>query len=130
MTLRLIIADDNEIVRMGVRSLLKNQHNWEICGEAANGREAIAKVREFSPDVIVLDLSMPIMNGFEAAKEIRRVAPATKIVLLSVHDVPVTAREAGADAFVSKTMSAQEIIHAIEQVSDQPDKPRSRAQFA
>jgi DNA-binding NarL/FixJ family response regulator len=73
-------------------------------------------VWELSPDVVILDLSMPVMNGFEAAVEIRRIAPSIKIVFLSVHDVPATAREVGADAFVSKTSSAEELVATIERV--------------
>ena len=103
MALRLLIADDHEIVRTGVRTLLKGRPDWEICGEATNGRETIAKVFELSPNVVILDLSMPVLNGFEAATEIRRIAPSTKIVFFSVHDVPATAIEVGGDAFISKT---------------------------
>src|SRR5580704_15151088 len=110
MALRLLIADDHEIVRMGVRTLLKDRPDWEICGDAANGREAIAKVRELSPDVIILDLSMPVMNGFEAAVEIRRIAPSIKIILFTVHEIPAIAHEVDVDAFLSKSRSAEELI--------------------
>ena len=119
MPLRLLIADDNEIVRLAVRIFLKEKQEWEICGDAENGRVAIAKVRCLSPDVVILDLSMPVMSGFEAATEIRRIAPSTKIILFSVHDVPTTAREVGADAFVSKSTSAEELIATIERVTGQ-----------
>jgi len=117
VALHLLIADDHEIVRMGVRTLLKDRPEWEICGDATNGREAIAKVWELSPDVVILDLSMPIMNGFEAATEIRRIAPSTKIVLFSVHDVPATAIQVGADAFVLKTSPPQVLIATIERLT-------------
>jgi two-component system, NarL family, nitrate/nitrite response regulator NarL len=128
--LRLLIADDHEIVRVGVRTLLKDKHEWEICGDAENGREAIAKVWDLSPDVVILDLSMPVMNGFEAATEIRRIAPSIKIILYSVHDVPATASEVGADAFVSKSTSAQELIATIERVTGKPQGIRTRAKSA
>jgi two-component system nitrate/nitrite response regulator NarL len=118
--LRLLIADDNEIVRVAVRIYLKHKHEWEICGDAENGREAIAKVGDLSPDVVLLDLSMPVMNGFQAAAEIRRIAPSTKIILFSVHDVPTAAREVGADAFVSKSTSVEELIATIERVTGNP----------
>jgi DNA-binding NarL/FixJ family response regulator len=130
MALRLLIADDHEIVRMGVRTLLKNRADWEICGDAANGREAIAKVWELSPDVVILDLTMPIMNGFEAATEIRRIAPSTKIVFFSVHDVPATAIEVGGDAFISKTAPPQELIATIERVTDLSRLPLAKAKSA
>lgn len=120
MPLRLLIADDNEIVRIAVRIFLKDKHEWEICGDAENGQEAIAKVGDLSPDVVILDLSMPVMNGFQAAAEIRRIAPLTKIILFSIHDVPRAVREVGADAFVSKSTSAEELIATIERVTGQP----------
>ena len=130
MQLRLLIADDNEIVRVGVRSLLRDKHDWEICQDAANGREAIDGVYELSPDVVILDLSMPVMNGFEAAKEIRRIAPSIKIILYSVHDVPSTASEVGADAFVLKSKSAQELIATIERVTGPSGGNRARSASA
>src|SRR5678815_1707277 len=102
MSARVLIADDHEVVRMGVRILLANSPQWQICGEATNGAEALQKVRELAPDIVILDLSMPIMNGFAAAAEIRRLAPNTKIVLFSMHETPATARAVGADAFVAK----------------------------
>lgn len=119
MPLRLLIADDNEFVRVAVRIFLKDKHEWEICGDAENGREAIAKVGDLSPDVVLLDLSMPVMNGLEAAAEIRRIAPSTKIILFSIHDAPTAAREVGADAFVSKSTSVEELIATIERVTGQ-----------
>jgi two-component system response regulator NreC len=128
--LRLLVADDNEIVRVGVRTLLKDKQGWEICGEAENGREAIAKVGELSPDVVILDLSMPAMNGFEAAREIRRVAPSIKIIFYTIHDVPSTASEVGADAFVSKSASARELIATIERIAGQSKGNRTRVKSA
>ena len=130
MPLRLLIADDHEIVRIGVRILLRDKHEWEICGEAENGRDAIAKVRNLSPDIVLLDLSMPVMNGFEAATEIRRIAPSTKIIIYSIHDVPTTATEVGADAFVSKSTSAEELIATIERVTGQSQGIRTKTQSA
>jgi len=114
--LRLLIADDNQIMRIGLRILLRERPDWDICGDAANGREAISKVSELSPDVVLLDVAMPIMNGFEAAKEIRRIAPATKLVFISMYDLPVTAALVGADAFVSKAALTQELFATIERV--------------
>ena len=128
--LRLLVADDNEVLRMGVRSLIGARRGWQVCGEAANGEEAIAKVRELAPDVIILDLTMPVMNGFQVAAKIRRIAPSTKIVFFSVHEVPASAKEAGADEFVSKADAAQELITAIERVTSPPEKVRSKAQSA
>jgi DNA-binding NarL/FixJ family response regulator len=121
--LRLLIADDNEIVRIGVRALLRERTDWETCGFAASGREAIAKVRELLPDVVILDLTMPDMIGFEVAAEISRIAPATKIVFFSIHDFPVDAIEVGAAAFVSKTAPAKELVATVERVTASPNGP-------
>jgi DNA-binding NarL/FixJ family response regulator len=110
------VVDDNEIVRMGVRGLLCSQPQWEICGEAENGADAISKVAELSPDVVILDMIMPVISGIEAASRIRRISPSTKIVFFSIHDTPTTARMAGADAFVSKSSAAQELVRAINNV--------------
>ena len=101
---------------MGVRILLANLPQWEICGEAADGAETILKVKELAPDIVILDLSMPIMNGFAAAAEIRRVAPDTKIVLFSMHETPTTARAVGADAFVTKASAARDLAAALTKV--------------
>ena len=110
---RVLVVDDSEIVRMGVRVLLYDSAQWEICGEAENGADAIAKVLEESPDVVVLDLIMPVMSGFETAARIRTIAPTTKIVFFSVHETPTTARLVGADAFVSKASAAKDLALAI-----------------
>lgn len=130
MTVRLLVADDNEIVRMGMRSLLRDRADWQICGEATNGREAIGKVWDLSPDLVILDLSMPVMNGFQAAVEIRRIAPSIKIVLFSIHEVPASATAVGADAFVSKTMTGQELVATLERVIGPPAKIRANAKSA
>jgi two-component system nitrate/nitrite response regulator NarL len=117
--LRLLIADDNEYVRIALRLLLMKRRDWDICEDAANGREAISKVSELSPDVVLLDVVMPVMNGFEAAKEIRRIAPATKLVFISMYDVPAIAGVDGADAFVSKALLPWELFATIDRVMGQ-----------
>jgi DNA-binding NarL/FixJ family response regulator len=113
---RLLIVDDHEIVRIGVRILLADKNKWEICGEAVDGAEAIEKVVKLSPDVVILDLTMPIMGGFETAIRIRQLAPDTKIVFFSIHETPTTARLVGADAFVSKASAAEDLARTINQV--------------
>ena len=117
--MRLLIADDNEYVRIALRLLLMKRRDWDICEDAANGREAISKVSELSPDVVLLDVVMPVMNGFEAAKEIRRIAPATKLVFISMYDVPAIAGVVGADAFVSKALLPWELFATIDRVMGQ-----------
>lgn len=116
MTSRIVLADDHEIVRSGMKSLLDSHHPWEVCGEAENGKEAVEKVMQLKPDMVVLDLSMPVMNGIEAAREIRKKAPATKIVIFSMHDSPRIAEEAvqaGADAYLAKTAHFSELERVI-----------------
>src|SRR5580692_3328007 len=103
--LRVIIADDHDLMRSNLRLLLSASGEWEVCGEAKDGREALKQVHSLHPDLIILDYYMPEMNGFEAAREIRLMAPATKIVMSSIFDtlqMQCAARLIGADAYVSK----------------------------
>lgn len=82
---RILGVDDNDLVRRGIQQLLRQHEGWEVCGEAANGQEAIAKVRELAPDVVVLDFAMPTMNGIDAARQIHEEYPSTTIVLCSMY---------------------------------------------
>lgn len=131
---RILIADDHQVVRSGVRNLLDGHTRWEICGEAENGREAVAKVIELKPDMIILDLSMPLMNGFEAAAEIRKAAANTKIIVFSMHDsrqISEQAIRSGADAYVVKNSLFGELERTIHMLldgdsrhsADSPGKP-------
>jgi DNA-binding NarL/FixJ family response regulator len=122
MNARIVLADDHEIVRSGIRSLLDGHYPWEVCGEAENGQEAVEKVLSLKPELVVLDLSMPIMNGIEAAREIRKKAPSTKIVIFSMHDSPRIAEEAvqaGADAYLAKTAHFSELEKVISSLLQQ-----------
>jgi DNA-binding NarL/FixJ family response regulator len=101
---------------MGVRILFSDRNLWDICGEAKDGVEAIEKVAELSPDVVILDLTMPSMGGFDTAKRIRQAAPTTRIIFFSIHETPTTARLVGADAFVSKASAAQDLARTIHRV--------------
>jgi DNA-binding NarL/FixJ family response regulator len=116
MAARLLIVDDHEVVRLGVRTLFANNDSLAVCGEAQNGMEAIRMVSEMSPDVVILDLSMQGMNGFEIATRIRSIAPSTRIVFFSFHEIPSSARLVGADAFVSKASPLQELVLTINRV--------------
>jgi DNA-binding NarL/FixJ family response regulator len=121
---RLLIVDDHEIVRIGVRALLSNNSEWEICGEAAGGLEAIEKVLTLSPDIVILDLMMPPMNGVETANRIRQHDPSIGIIFFSLQDMPTTARLVGGDAFVSKASLAQDLPRAIRLVDRRPRAKR------
>jgi CheY-like chemotaxis protein len=101
---RILVVDDHELMRHKMVSLLAR--NWEICGEAGNGTEAIRKVHDLTPDLVLLDIYMPVMSAVEAARAIRAIAPNTKIVLVSVDDSPKVGelmKASGADGFVSKS---------------------------
>ncbi len=113
--IRILIADDHEIVRRGVRAVLEGHPGWMVCGEARTGREAVAKAIELQPDIVVLDVSMPELNGLEATRQIRRAVPA-KILILTVHesDQMVTeVLEAGAHGYILKTDAGRQLVEAI-----------------
>src|SRR6266446_3366150 len=116
MPARLLIVDDHEVVRLGVRMLFAKDDSYEVCGEAQNGVEAIRTVSELLPDLVILGLSMPGMNGFEIAARIRLIAPSTRVVFFSAHEIPATARSVGADAFVSKSCPLQELARTVNRV--------------
>ena len=120
MTIRLLIVDDHEVVRVGLRFVLAQNREWVICGEASNGVEAVERTAELQPDVVILDLSMPVMSGLEAARRIRVISPATKIIVFSMHEMPATAREIGADAFVTKSALFSELPITVGRVLQQP----------
>jgi two-component system nitrate/nitrite response regulator NarL len=103
--IRILIVDDHEIVRTGLKTFVGDMVGWDVCGEAADGAEAVAMAAQLKPDVILMDVSMPIMSGLEAARAIRESDPGIKIVLLSMHDPVHIAAAAGAsvDACVSKS---------------------------
>jgi DNA-binding NarL/FixJ family response regulator len=112
---RILIADDHEVVRQGVRTVLEGQAGWVVCGEASTGREAVAKAVDLRPDIVVLDISMPELNGFEATRQIRRVLPA-KILILTVHEseqVVTEVLDAGAHGYVLKADAGRKLIEAI-----------------
>jgi len=88
----------------------------EVCGEARDGLDALRKVLELHPDLVILDLTMPQMNGFEAATQMRLIEPSVKIIFYSMHEIPATARFSGGDAFVSKSSSRQELTAAVDRV--------------
>ena len=118
---RIFIAEDHTIVREGLRSLLSSNYHFEIVGEAEDGREAIRGVEEHNPDLIIIDLSMPKMNGLEAIKEIRKINKDTKIIVLTIHKteeyiLPVL--KAGANGYILKYATQDELMIGIESVLD------------
>jgi len=112
---RLLIADDHEVVRRGVRAVLEGQCGWTVCGEASTGREAVAKAIALQPDVVVLDVSMPELNGLEATRQIRHAVPA-RILILTVHEsdqVVTEVLDAGAHGYVLKADAGRKLVEAI-----------------
>jgi DNA-binding NarL/FixJ family response regulator len=116
-TVRILIADDHEIVRRGLRMLLESRAAWTVVGEASNGIEAVEKAIELKPDVVLLDLSMPELNGFEATRQIRAGLPETEVLVLSVNDSEEMVRKAmasGARGYLVKSDAGPELVAAIE----------------
>jgi DNA-binding NarL/FixJ family response regulator len=118
---RVLVADDHRLVRQAIRRLLTAEPGWEIVAEAADGREAVRLAIEHKPDLAVIDASMPALNGIEAARQIARAAPATRILVLTVYDEePYVAEafEAGAAGYVLKEAADTELVRAAAEVLD------------
>lgn len=117
MSFRILIADDHEVVRRGLSVLLEGQPGWEVCGQAADGRDAVRKASELRPDVAVIDIGMPNLNGLEATRQILRANPKIKILVLTLHDCDQVVREvldAGARGFLLKSDAAGELVSAVD----------------
>ncbi|HEY2352092.1 MAG TPA: response regulator transcription factor [Candidatus Acidoferrum sp.] len=115
--LRILVADDHEAVRKGVCVILSSREDIEVCGEAANGQEAIDKAHELNPDLVILDVTMPVVSGIDAAEFIRQSLPHVPILLLSMHDsvqIIDQARKIGVRGFVSKSDAATTLLQAVD----------------
>jgi DNA-binding NarL/FixJ family response regulator len=113
---RVLLADDHEVLRRGLRQIIEEQPGWEVCGEACNGREAVRIAAELRPEVAVLDVSMPELNGLEATRQIRKASPMTEILIFTMHDSEFLVRDAitaGARGFLLKNDVAQHIVAAV-----------------
>src|SRR5882724_6281070 len=120
MQLRILVADDHELVRRGIRGLLHGRRGWRVIAEAANGREAVEKADKLKPDVVIVDVSMPELDGLQATRLIRETTPNTEVVVLTMHESDQMVRrvlEAGARGYVLKSDLAAHLINAVEDVS-------------
>jgi len=120
MSIRVLIADDHKIMLAGLRSLLEKQNDLEVVAEAENGRKAVQMAQETEPDVVVMDVSMPDLNGIEATKQIKESVPKTRVIALSMHSdkrFVMGMLRAGASGYLLKDCASQELANAIHQVS-------------
>jgi two-component system, NarL family, response regulator NreC len=115
--LRILVADDHDFIRQGTCAVLERQPGWEVCGLAANGREAVARASQLKPDIVVMDMTMPELNGLDAAVQIKRRLPETEIVLLSAHqseEVIRSAFKAGVKSFIFKTEAHHLLVESVQ----------------
>ncbi len=117
MALRILVVDDHAVVRRGVRALLESREGWEVCGEATTGRDAVEQSRQLRPDVVVMDLSLPGLNGLDATRQILKDAPDTEVLVLTMHHSEELARDvlqAGARGYVLKNDADENLLAAVD----------------
>jgi len=119
MSIRLLLADDHHLVRQSLRALLERE-GFQVLADAADGREAVRLAEQLKPDVAILDVAMPVLNGLEAAQQIHKASPRTKVILLTMHpeeQYVAAAMRAGVKGFLLKNQAAQDLVRAIEEVA-------------
>ena len=124
MSTTVLIVDDSPTIRRSLRSLFERRQGWEICGEAENGAIAVEQVKALNPDIVIMDLSMPVMNGLQAAQKISAIAPKTAMVLFTMHaseHLVKDAQRAGIKDVVSKLDGAATLMASVESVLPKPD---------
>ncbi len=117
MAIRILVADDHEVVRQGIRMILGARPEWQVCGEAINGEQAVRMAKELKPDAIIMDIAMPEMTGIEATREISKLALGSKVLIFTMHDsktLPEYVRAAGACGYVLKSRASQDLLAALE----------------
>lgn len=118
---RILIADDHEMIRHGLRRMIEKREGWQVCGEAANGHEAVELAKKLMPNVIILDLTMPELNGLEATAQIKKILPSAEIMIFSMHESSeLTHRvlEAGARGYLLKSDMGKHVISAVEALAE------------
>jgi DNA-binding NarL/FixJ family response regulator len=120
MQTRILIADDHDIVREGIRTLIsRSRPEWQICGEACNGEQAIEAVKALKPDLIILDITMPKMSGLETSSQIAKLDLDCSVLIFAMHEsdrMPIEVRQAGAQGFVLKSQASRDLIRAIDRL--------------
>lgn len=119
--LKILVADDHDIIRRGLKQLLTSRPGWEICAEAKTGREAVSLAEQFKPDIVVMDVSMPDLNGLEAASRIHKLFPKTGILILTLHFSDQLVRDivaAGARAYIMKSDADRDLVAAVEALAN------------
>jgi DNA-binding NarL/FixJ family response regulator len=120
MSLRILIVDDSSSIRQLLRFFIEHYTDWQVCGEAENGQIAVEKVTALKPNAVILDLSMPVMNGLEAAREITRIAPNVQMVMFTMHtneQLRKDAQAAGIQAVISKSDTITDLIASLQTIS-------------
>lgn len=118
MATRILIADDHEMIRKVLRTLINSHDGWQVCAEAKNGSEAVVQARELRPDLIVLDLAMPVMDGMKAAREITKSRPDARVIMFTLHaspEVEEQAKRVGVRQVISKARDGGRLVTAMEQ---------------
>jgi DNA-binding NarL/FixJ family response regulator len=118
---RILVADDHDIIRRGLKQLLTGHSGWEVCGEAKTGREAVNVTEQLKPDIVVLDISMPDLNGLEAARQILKSSPNTAVLILTMHFTDQLVRdviESGARGYILKSDADKDLVSAVEAISN------------
>lgn len=119
--LRILIADDHEVVRRGLSSLLSSRQGWTVCAEASTGRDAVKLAQQHRPDIVVMDISMPGLNGLEATRQIRKMLPNTQVMILSLHYSDHLVGEvidSGARAYILKSDASHDLLNAVEALAN------------
>jgi DNA-binding NarL/FixJ family response regulator len=128
-----LIADDHEMIREGIRQVLQSEKDWVVCGEAADGQEAIEKTLALNPDLVIVDINMPVVNGLAVLRRIRQERPHTRILVFTVNNSDQMAREiiaAGADGYVCKSNASQDLIESIKTIFEAAPSSRTSSAIA
>lgn len=130
MSCTVLIVDDNVHVRKSLRLTIEKELEWQVCGEASNGAEGVSAATRLHPDIVVLDLSMPVMNGIEAARQLKRLIPETHLLMFTSFATPTleeAARDAGIEAFVPKNEGAILLLQSLRRLVSSGHEPASAA---